>query len=255
MRKPSPNSWLAGVDGYRDGWLVVLIRPDGRDVQIIETPVRKFADVLAMANIVAIDMPVGLPPLGGREAETLVRPFLGRLSRSVFPVPSRQAVFCERGPFQSESERYAAHQRACSKAEETSRPPKRITMQAFGLFPKMQDVDECLRTTPDAIGRVFEVHPEVAFWRLNGQNALTEPKKRKGRPNPPGLACRRRLLKNAGLPESSINAKAPKGAGPDDLLDALVCAVVARRIFKRCAISFPSPPVPDACGIPMAIWA
>ena len=77
---------------------------------------------------------------------------------------------------------------------------------------------------------MFEVHPEVAFWRLNGERALTEPKKVKSRPYEPGLALRRTLLIAAGLPAEAVNATPPKGAAADDLLDALACAAVARRI-------------------------
>jgi predicted RNase H-like nuclease len=103
---------------------------------------------------------------------------------------------------------------------------------------------------------VFEVHPEVAFWRLNGERALDEPKKVKGRPYPPGLALRRGLLIDAGLPADAVNADPPKGgAGPDDLLDALACAAIAWRIHAGVARPFPDPPERDAFGLPMAIWA
>jgi predicted RNase H-like nuclease len=103
--------------------------------------------------------------------------------------------------------------------------------------------------------RVFEVHPEVAFWRLNGEQALGEPKKVKSRPYEPGLALRRRLLIDAGLPAASVEGLPPKGAGPDDLIDALVCATIARRIFDGIAQAFPNPPERDAFGLTMAIWA
>ena len=102
---------------------------------------------------------------------------------------------------------------------------------------------------------MFEVHPEVGFWRLNGGRALAEPKKVKSRPYPPGLALRRNLLIAAGLPEGAVNATPPKGAGPDDLLDALACAAVARRLLRGEAQPFPDPPPRDAFGLRMAIWA
>ena len=231
------------------------MRPDGSEIRILDRPLKSFREVISGPSIIAVDMPIGLPALGGRAAENLVRPLLGKLSRSVFPIPSRRAVFCEIGPFANETERYAAHQRACQVAENTSSPPKRITMQAFGIFPKIREVDECLRTPPGAVGRVFEVHPEVAFWRLNGGKALTEPKKRNGKPHAPGIACRRQLLRIAGLTGDSLDAAPPKGAGVDDLLDALACVVVARRIYEKHAASFPQSPPPDEFGLPMAIWA
>ena len=108
---------------------------------------------------------------------------------------------------------------------------------------------------PDAAGRVFEVHPELAFWRLNGERALTEPKKVKSRPYEPGLALRRGLLVAAGFPESAVNEPPPKGAAADDLLDALACAAIARRIHAGLAQPFPNPPPRDAFGLAMAIWA
>jgi len=104
-------------------------------------------------------------------------------------------------------------------------------------------------------GRVFEVHPEVAFWRLNGERALHEPKKVKGRCYEPGLVLRRSLLVAAGVAEELVNGAPPKGAGADDLLDALACLAIARRIHAGLARPFPDPPARDAFGLPMAIWA
>ena len=40
-----------------------------------------------------------------------------------------------------------------------------------------------------------------------------------------------------------------------DLIDALACAAVARRLHAGTARPFPDPPPRDACGLPMAIWA
>ena len=45
------------------------------------------------------------------------------------------------------------------------------------------------------------------------------------------------------------------GAGADDLLDALACAAIARRIHTGVAQPFPAPPERDTFGLPMAIWA
>ena len=91
--------------------------------------------------------------------------------------------------------------------------------------------------------------------RLNGERALDEPKKVKSRPYEPGLALRRDLLIAAGLPRDIVEAEPPKGAAADDLLDALACAVIARRIRAGVAKPFPDPPPIDSFGLPMAIWA
>ena len=123
------------------------------------------------------------------------------------------------------------------------------------LVPKIREVDACLRADPVALARVFEVHPELAFWRLNGARALAEPKKVKGKCYEPGLALRRRLLVEVGFHTDVVNAAPPRGAGADDLLDALACAAIARRLHAGLARPFPDPYQRDAFGLPMAIWA
>jgi predicted RNase H-like nuclease len=130
-----------------------------------------------------------------------------------------------------------------------------VSKQLFMIAPKIREVDETLRNTPALTGRVFEVHPEVAFWRLNGGRALGEPKKVKGRPFGAGLALRRTLLADHGFSKAVTEQAAPSGAAMDDLLDSLACAAIARRILARIAVPFPDPPLRDEFGLPVAIWA
>ena len=250
------DEWLAGVDGCPGGWIVAFVRPAGDEVRIAVVP--RFADVLAAperAVVVAVDMPIGLPDWGGREAEVAIRRELGTRKRSVFPVPSRKAVYAETNIAAAPDERRLAHQRACAVAAATSRPPKRIPIQTFSILPKIREIDALLCADMALVARVFEVHPELAFWRLNGERALDLPKKVRSRCHESGLALRRSLLIAAGLPAAVANAPPPKGAGPDDLLDALACAAVARRLSAGIARPFPNRPLRDACGLPMAIWA
>jgi len=239
--------WLAGVDGCRAGWVAAFVRTDVSEVRVRLVP--RFADVAAAPEapaVIAVDIPIGMPEragYGGRAAENAVRPLLGARQSSVFSVPSRTAI---------EAETYAD---ACAIALATSQPPRKVSRQLFMLAPKIREVDADLRGDPALARRVFEVHPEVAFWRLNGERALAEPKKVKSRPYEPGLALRRRLLIAAGLPAAAVEARPPAGAGADDLIDALACAAIARRIHARLARPFPVPPERDAFGLPMAIWA
>jgi predicted RNase H-like nuclease len=239
--------WLAGVDGCASGWIAAFVRPagDGGAISVFSA----FADLLATVQrptIIAVDMPIGLPERtghGGREAENAVRPLLGARQSSVFSVPSRAAI---------EATSYPA---ACAAALASSEPPRKVSKQSFNIGPKIREVDELLRSRPALAAGVFEVHPELVFWRLNGERPLTEPKKIKGRPYEPGLSLRRRLLQDAGLPAALISAPPPKGAGLDDLIDALACAAIARRIHAGTARPHPDPPPRDAYGLPMAIWA
>src|SRR5262249_59512336 len=162
--------------------------------------------------VIAVDIPIGLPEQaghGGRTADNMVRPFLGARKSSVFSVPSRRTVFAEVGPFGGQQSRYAAHQRACAVARRTSDPPRSITIFAFGIFSKIREVDAVLQSDRSLDGRVCETHPELAFWRLNGARPLASPKKTEA-----GLALRRRLLIEAGLPAAVVNGAPPEGAGP-----------------------------------------
>jgi predicted RNase H-like nuclease len=247
MDQSDSNVWLGGVDGCASGWIAAFLRP--RDGEVRLRVVRRFSEILFAPEkpaIIAVDVPIGLPEragAGGRAAENALRPLLGERQSSVFSVPSRAAVYA------------ADYREACRIALATSQPPRKVSKQLFNIAPKIREVDECLRAAPAHAARVFEVHPELAFWRLNGERPLTEPKKVKSRPHEPGLALRRRLLVDAGLPANVVNAPLPHGAGPDDLLDTLACAVVARRIYAGLARPFPDPPPRDAFGLPMAIWA
>jgi len=120
----------------------------------------------------------------------------------------------------------------------------------FLIGPRIREIDVLLRADAALAARVFEVHPELAFWRLNGDRPLALAKKVK-----PGLALRRDLLIAAGFPPAAVAAPAPKGAGADDVLDALACAAIARRIHAGVAKPFPDQPQRDEYGLPMAIWA
>jgi predicted RNase H-like nuclease len=247
MSEAPQNVWLAGIDGCSGGWLAAFVQATGDDVRLRIVP--RFADVLAAPErpaVVAVDMPIGLPErtgLGGRAAEHCIRPLLGARQSSVFSVPSRAAIFA------------GDYREACSIAQTTSEPPRQVSKQLFNIAPKIREVDEALRATPGAANWVFEVHPELAFWRLNGERALMEPKKVKGKCYEPGLALRRTLLIAAGLCADAVLSAPPKGASADDLLDALACAAIARRIHAGLAQPFPNPPPRDAHGLVMAIWA
>ena len=246
-RDNASDIWLAGVDGCRTGWLVVLIRPAGDEARHRIVP--RFSDLIATPEnpaVTAVDIPVGLPERtgpGGRAAENAIRALLGARQSSVFSVPSRAALEA------------VDYRQACDIALSTSDPPRKISRQLNMIAPKIREVDACLCADPSFAASVHEVHPELAFWRLNGGRALDQPKKIKSRPHEPGLALRRELLIAAGMPRDAIKAPPPAGAGADDLLDAFACAAIARRIHAGMAQPFPDPPPRDSYGLRMAIWA
>jgi len=238
--------WVAGVDGCPAGWAVVLRRLDGEPPPVF-TVLPDFAAVLADPRrpaIIAVDMPIGLPDRvgpGGRGPEREVRRLLGARQSSVFAVPSRLAVMAE------------DYRRSCDIAMATSDPPKKVSKQCFQLFPKMREIDGLM--SPDLEARVFEAHPEVSLWRLNGGRPMALPKKVKSRPSPPGIEERAVLLARHGYDCGFLDQLLPRGVGRDDLIDAAVLALTAVRIAKGDGLSFPAAPERDGKGLRMAIWA
>ncbi len=248
---------LAGVDGCKAGWVAALRLPDGAVAVRIFDRFESLVDALPGDAVVAVDMPIGLPDhigKGGRGPEMAVRPLLGARQSSVFSIPSRAAVYAETGAFEHIEAWYAAHRRASRIARETSDPPRAISIQAFGIFSKIREIDELLRRRPELRARIRESHPEAAFWRLAGGRVMERPKKIKGRINPEGMEERRALLARSGLDRDLLGAPCPRGAGEDDLLDACAMLMIAARIADGRARPFPDPPLVDAHGIPVAIW-
>ncbi len=237
---------IAGVDGCPRGWIAAVGDAGGPASVGVYATLQALLAQHPGLGVIAIDMPIGLPDRigpGGRGPEGALRPHLGMRQSSVFSVPSRPAVYTH------------DYRAACDVALATSEPPRKISKQTFFLFPKIREVDALLRQDQALRERVFECHPEGAFMTMNAGRPLAEPKKVKSRPWPAGLEERRKLLEAAGVGPALLSRKPPAGAGADDLLDACACFVVAARILRGEARSFPATPGRDGHGLPLAIWA
>jgi predicted RNase H-like nuclease len=246
MTKDGPYAGrVMGVDGCPGGWIAVLREPGGPAEMLFAGRFAELAELPDVA-VIAVDMPIGLPDrIGphGRGPERALRPSLGERQSAVFSVPSRAAVYA------------SDYGEACRTALATSDPPKKVSKQAFFLFPKIREIDALLREDAALRDRVFECHPEGSFAMMNGGPLLT-PKKTKSRPHEPGLADRRRLLAEvAGFDRAFLGGRPPRGVGADDLLDACACCFTAERIRRGAAISFPPESETDAFGLRMAIRA
>jgi predicted RNase H-like nuclease len=239
---------IAGVDGCRGGkWIAVTTIAEGfgsAEVKVFKS-VDALISELAPRSIIAIDIPIGLPERainGGREPDWAARAFLGPRRTSVFPVPSRHAVY---------RQDYA---QLCAIAHATSDPPKAASIQLFQILPRIWEVDMILRQDPALCERVFEVHPEVSFQVMNNNDPLP-PKKVKGRISLPGMDLRKKLLAKVGFSPSFLSQNPPSGAAFDDFYDACACAWSAKRILLGKARVFPSNPPLDGEGLEQAIRA
>jgi len=249
---------LVGVDGCKAGWIAVIRGPDAAPSVAVFASFAALLAALPDDAFIAVDMPIGLPEFsqrGGRGPEALVRPLLGQRQSSVFSIPSRAAVYADTDDFTTIDAWYSAHRKASDAAKATSDPPRGVSIQAFGIFSKIREIDALLIARPDLRGRVFESHPEVAFCRLNGDQAMHLPKKIKGSINPAGMAERKALLRRHGYDMGFLDQPPPRGAAADDFLDAAAMMLIAGRLANGKARPFPNPPLTDRFGIPVAIWA
>jgi predicted RNase H-like nuclease len=249
---------VVGVDGCKAGWIAVRRDPGAAPSVAVFPSFAALLDALPADATVAVDMPIGLPDVsqkGGRGPEALVRPLLGNRQSSVFAIPSRAALYAHTDGFTTIEAWYAAHRQASEVAKATSDPPRGVSIQAFGIFAKIREIDAVLIARPELRRRVFESHPEVAFCRLNDDQAMRLPKKIKGAVNPAGMAERKALLCRHGYIRGFLDRTPPRGAAADDFLDAAAMMLIAGRIASGEARPFPDPPLADRFGIPVAIWA
>ncbi len=253
MSLPETRRAIAGVDGFRQGWIAAIRFPDGA---FAAQPFARFADLLAALDgdaTIAVDMPIGLLDRNGpdgRGPEKPLKKHLGKMAPAVFPIPSRPAIYAAPGPFSGLPAILEGFKEACDVARQTSEPPKAFSLQAFGLFPKIRELDALLRADQTLAARVIESHPEAAFQRLNCERPLSFKKKAAGAA---GIRERRNLLLAHSLPPALLDQSFP-GVGMDDLLDAAALLFSAARFARGEAKPFPDPPGRDAFGLPVAIW-
>ncbi|MGH3763065.1 DUF429 domain-containing protein [Actinophytocola sp.] len=223
---------VLGVDACRAGWVAIALAGDRADAY----QTRTIADLVTTASadgplaVIAVDIPIGLPDNSRRRADVEARAAVGRLASSIFMTPVRGALeFTDHGSA-------SAHNR--------ERVGEGMSIQAFGILPKVREVDRWL---PNAPCRVVEVHPEVSFAALNG--APLDVRKHTWA----GARLRHRLLSEAGIMLDDIGAAGAR-ANVDDVLDAAVAAWTARRVSEGTATSIPETPQTFADGVRSAIW-
>lgn len=222
-----------GLDGCRSGWIAVVLH-DHHDPEAhyLET-VRDLDHVAPGASAVAIDIPIGFPTGGPRQADVLARQFLGPRRSSVFLTPVREAI--------------EAGNHASATRQAVALTGRGISRQAYALGKKILEVEGWL--LPSSTCPVYEVHPEVSFAVLLGRPARASKK------TWAGMVERRQGLERAGISLDHIAGEAISRAAVDDVLDAAVAAWSAGRLARGTALSFPDPPPVGASGRPVAIWA
>ena len=246
-RRPPASTarWVAGADGCRAGWVVVLYdRQSGAHLARVVADFRALLTLPEAPAVIAVDVPIGLQELataGGRGCEVLARRLLPKRASSVFSSPTRPAL----AAFRAGGDHPAVS--AANRGGVATAPG--LSRQTFNILPKIDEVDAALtHATQDA---VREVHPELCFAEANGGAPMTHAKKTAA-----GRAERVALLRRIGFqaPLRLLGPRLPKGAKTDDLLDACIAAWTAERVVRGSALVLPLEPPIDARGLRMELW-
>lgn len=230
--------WLAGLDGCRGGWVCVLEEEQtGRVEALILPRVEGLVGLAEVPELVAVDIPIGLPEAGPRLCDRAARRLLGPgRGGSVFPAPIRGMLAA------------ASYAQACEIG--LARDGRKLSRQTWNILPKIREVDAFVRGGGGRADWVWEVHPELCFQ----QRAWGQPL-RYGKKSDQGRAEREGLLE-AGERRAFGRLLRGLAGGPwarDDLLDAFAALGAARRIRRGEAQVLPETGQCDGCGLPMRI--
>lgn len=237
-----------GIDGCRAGW--VAATTDG--VQLG----RRLSDLLARAgvrpgrDIVAIDMPIGLPASGRRDCDAQARRALDIRRNSVFWTATRAAVYAD-GDDLSLRE---AHRRA--SRINRAHGADGVSAQAFNLFDRIREVDDLLLRQPALQASLYEVHPELAFACWNGAAEGRLQPMRHAKKSGLGAHDRLQLVFARYGRDAFERARASHPASQvadDDIADAYGALYSAERIRDGMHQSLPATPPSDARGLPMRV--
>jgi predicted RNase H-like nuclease len=220
-----------GVDACKRGWVGISTDLRGYFGRTID----ELVDVATLEGelaLVAIDIPIGLPTSGPRQADSLARSLVGKRASSVFSTPVRAALSA------------ATHGEAT--AINLGATGKGVSQQAYALAAKILEVDTWAKT---AEHRCIEVHPELCFATMAGHSL------RHSKTTWAGSEERRRLLADEGIVLPAELGLAGEMAGTDDVLDAAAASWTAMRSLAGRAVSHPPEPESFGDGHSAAIWA
>ena len=230
------NGLYLGTDGCKGGWVTAVL--DHGELRL-----EKYADIDALIerypefDAFLIDMVIGLR--NSREQlrpDDLARKELGPRSSTLFPVPSRSAVYEE-----TEEEQKQANLRMLGKS---------LSKQTTAIIPKIRELDEFLAAHPRYKNLLLESHPELCFARLNGEVLMTKKKAFVGLQQRESIL--RRYLPGVSWPDLYEKAKEFR-CNPDDLADAICLSATAALNDHGMCETIPDKPQQDEKGLYMQL--
>jgi predicted RNase H-like nuclease len=254
---------VAGLDGCRAGWVLATapvealgrrgrsgrrVRGGGNaDGAPVEVEVRVVPDLTLLVEAVAvgaivaasIDIPIGLPARGPRRCDVAARRLLGPRRSSVFPAPARSVLAA------------GSYAEACARSRRAS--GKGISKQLYNILPKIREVDAALAATPGLTEHVCEMCPELSLAMIAGA-PMAHAKR-----TPEGRDERRTALRAVFGDVGALTCRPPRGAAPDDVLDAIAGLWTAHRYASgtaTCLGGEAGKPAPhDETGLRMEVVA
>ena len=178
MKSTGSGSRIAfGIDGCKAGWFCISIDPSGSVGWFVRETLGELVSMAKDGDRIFVDIPIGLGD--GPEERLCDREARRRLGAprgsSVFPAPVR-ATLDARGYEEAKRINLAARNRS-------------LSIQSWSILPKIREADALLRGSAKARTMIREVHPEVCFWALAGENSM-----RHGKKNREGIDERIRVL-------------------------------------------------------------
>jgi predicted RNase H-like nuclease len=231
---------ISGVDGCSWGWLAVTKElPTGSISWSIHTSTDELFAQHRTAEVMAIDIPIGLAERGARLCDLKARQLLGpERGETIFAAPTRVEL-----PDDDHN--------AANGPSEKAQGGKR-SWHALRVLKRVMQVDAILRRMPAVRERVHEIHPEVSFFFLGGGKPMRHSKKTEE-------GCIERASLLAGVfgraLEDVLAARFYVQVSVDDVLDAFAALWTAERIHNKAHLTLPPAPPLDTAGLRMEIVA
>ena len=156
---------VAGVDGRRGGWALVVADVDTGlvvDVTVVPGQDPTGAGELvsrcrtAGVGVIGIDAPIGLPQHDWRPADLLAKRRLGRAQARVFLTAPREVLA---------EPTYTLARARCRIAMRG----KGLSVQTYGIRGAVLAMDDVLAGSAWARDHVVEVHPELSFMAMTAR--------------------------------------------------------------------------------------
>jgi predicted RNase H-like nuclease len=224
-----PYSIVAGVTPCPTGWLVASAKLHG-SIFAPEPPrvLASFTEVLderPTFSVIALNAPVGYVEgiQGGRTCDRMARALLGRRGSTVHNAPTRASL-----------------------EEQHVVVDDRLDAITNVLLRRFREV--AAEMAPYRQRTVYEVHPELSFFQINGDVPLRWSKKTEA-----GVEERAALLQKRVPGVERILEAELEDVPRSHLLDAAAILWTARRIFARAGTRIPTDPEWDEQGLRMEL--